>query len=129
MRSAAIAIDCSPDEQKRLMVSAETSTGKSGAKRGDAGDVHSLLGFGHGAAEDDIFDFFGIELGHAVESAFDRDGRQFIGTSGAERALEGASYGSADGGGNDDFTHKSLAILCSSYSMRTVRLQLHFAGA
>src|ERR1035438_10125317 len=28
MRSAAIAIDCSPEEQKRLIVSAETSTGK-----------------------------------------------------------------------------------------------------
>ena len=108
-----MAIDCSPEEQKRLMVSAGNLNGQAGAQGGDAGDVHPLLGFGHGAAQDDVFDFFGVELQDAVESAFDGDGRKFIGTSGAERAFEGASHGSADRGSNDDFAHGIYTVMYS----------------
>jgi len=39
-----------------------------------------LLGLGHGAAEDDIFYFFGINLRHALERTLDRDGGEFIWT-------------------------------------------------
>ena len=63
MRSAAMAMACRPEEQKRLMVMAENFHGQAGAQRGDARDVHALLGFGHGAAQDHVFDFFGVEAG------------------------------------------------------------------
>ena len=61
MRSATIAIDCRPDEQKRLMVIAGTLDGQPGAERGDARDVQALLRLGHGAAEDDVVDLFGLD--------------------------------------------------------------------
>ena len=111
MRSAAMAIACRPEEQKRLMVIAETSTGNPARSDGDAGYVHPLLGFGRGAAEDHIFDFFGIDLRHALQRALDGDGGQFIGTGSAERAFEGASHGRANGGGDDDFTHGGFQYL------------------
>ena len=69
MRSAAMAIACRPDEQKRLMVSAETFTGSAGAQRGDARHVHALLGLGHGAAQDDVFDLFPASNGGTRSSA------------------------------------------------------------
>src|ERR1700692_5119556 len=75
--------------------------GESGAQRGYAGYVHSLFGFGHGAAQDDVFDFFGVELGDAVERAFDGYGGQFIRTGGAQRSFVGSAYGGTDGG--DDY--------------------------
>ena len=53
--------------------------GQAGAQGGDARDVHPLLAFGHGAAEDDVFDFFRIELRHAVERGLDRDGGKVVG--------------------------------------------------
>ena len=83
---------------------------KSGAKGSDAGDIHSLFAFGHGAAEDDVLNFFGIELGEAIKRAFDGDGGQFIGASGAEGSLVGAADGSADGGNYEDFTHGSILL-------------------
>ena len=61
MRSAAMAIDCSPDEQKRLTVIAEAFHRQARAQRRDARDVHALLGFGHGAAENHVVDFLGVE--------------------------------------------------------------------
>ena len=85
---------------------------QSGAQGGDAGDVHALLGLGHGAAEDDVFDFFGVKLGHALERALDGDGGQIVGTGGAQRAFEGASDRGTNGGDDYDFTHRDpqLAI-------------------
>ena len=63
MRSAARAMDCRPEAQKRLMVMADGVDGQAGAEAGDAGHVHALLGFGHGAAEDDVVDFGAVEWG------------------------------------------------------------------
>ena len=105
--------------------------GQARAQRGDAGHVHPLLGLGHGAAQDDVFDFFGIELRHAFERALDGDGGQFIGTGGAERALVGASHGRADGRSNDDFTHKNFSLLLIRlfYWMFGSVRELHLAGA
>jgi len=74
MRSAAIAIDCRPDEQKTIDGESRDFDGQSGTERGDAGHVHSLFGFGHGAAENDVFNFLGIKLRHAIERALDGDG-------------------------------------------------------
>ena len=60
MRSAARAIDCSPEEQNRLIVIAEVSTGsRLAAPR--LRHVHSRFGFGDRAAEDYVFDFFDVE--------------------------------------------------------------------
>ena len=67
-----------------------------GPQRRDAGDVHPLLGFGHGAAEDHVFDLFGIELRHPLERALDGVGREIIGPGGAE----GSFVGFADRGSN-----------------------------
>ena len=93
-----------------------------GAQRCDAGHVHPLLGLGHGAAEDHVFNLFGIELRHALERALDGDGRQFIGTGGAQRALEGASYRRANGGGDDDFSHRNFEV-----NMRTINHTLMYS--
>ena len=81
--------------------------GQARAQRSDAGDVHPLLGFGHGAAEDDVFNLFRVELRHAVERALNGDGCEFIGTGSAERAFEGASDGRTHRRSNDDFTHEN----------------------
>ncbi len=82
--------------------------GQSGAQGSDAGNVHSLFCFRHGAAEDDILDFVRIELRDAVERAFDSDRREFVGPGGAESAFVGAPYGRANGRDEDDFTHRML---------------------
>ena len=37
--------------------------GQTGAEAGYSGDVHALLGLGHGAADDDIFDLFSGKIG------------------------------------------------------------------
>ena len=66
MRSAAMAMDCNPEEQNRLMVIAGNLDGQSGAQGGDARDVHARFGFRHGAAQDDVFDFLGIQPRHAA---------------------------------------------------------------
>ena len=75
--------------------------GQAGAQRGDARDVHALLGFGHGAAEDDVVDFLGVEAGHAVDGGADGDGSQIVGARGAQSALAGLADGGADG--TDDY--------------------------
>src|SRR5580658_1161886 len=84
---------------------------KTSAQGGDAGDIHSLFGFGHGAAEDNVFNFFGVKLRHAVKSGLDGDGGQFIGARGTERAFIRSAYGSTDGGNYYDFTHTVILTL------------------
>jgi len=37
--------------------------GQTGAESGDAGDVHALLAFGHGTAEDYVIDLLGVDGG------------------------------------------------------------------
>ena len=77
--------------------------GQAGAEAGDAGDVHSLLGFGHGAAEDDVFDLGLVELRDAGEGSVDGEGGEIVGACGAKGAARGFADGGADGGGDDDF--------------------------
>src|ERR1019366_6361520 len=98
MRSAAMAIACRPDEQKRLMVMAETSTGR------PARDVHALLDFRHGAAEDDIFDLFGIDLRHALERALDGHRGQIIGARRPQRSFVSLTHRRTHGTDDYDFT-------------------------
>ena len=85
--------------------------GQAGAEGGDAGDVHPLLAFRHGAAEDDVFDFLRIKLRHALERGLDGDGREIVGTGGAEGAFEGASNGSAECGSDYDVSHVSSRLI------------------
>ena len=77
--------------------------GQAGAEAGDAGDVHSLLGLGHGAAEDDVFDLGAVELRDAGEGSGDGDGGEVVGARGAEGSAWGFADGGADCGGDDDF--------------------------
>ena len=56
MRSAAKAIACRPDEQKRLIVTADALDGNAGAQARDARDVQPLFGLRHRAAEDHVVD-------------------------------------------------------------------------
>jgi hypothetical protein len=92
------------------------SYGQTGAKACDAGDVHSLLGFGHGASEDYIFDLGLIELREPLQSTADGEGRKVIGAGGAEGSSRSLAYRCADCGGDDDFVHcfdlKELKPLC-----------------
>src|SRR5690348_10267137 len=75
--------------------------GQSGAEGGDAGDVHALLGFRHGAAEDDVFDLFGIEAGDAGQRRANGDGGEVVGARRAQRAFKSFADGGADG--TDDY--------------------------
>ncbi len=87
-----------------------------GPQRRDAGNVHPLLSLGRGAAENHVFDFFGIDLRHALERAFNGDGGQFIGTGCAQRAFKRAPHRSANRGGNDDFSHTIFPVVDTNKS-------------
>ena len=87
------------------MVMARGFDGQSGAKSGDARDVHALLAFGHGAAEDDVVNFLGIEAGNARKRFLDGERGEIVGPRGAQGAFVGAAYGGADGGNDDGFWH------------------------
>src|SRR5712692_8875278 len=79
--------------------------GESGAQSGDARDVHALFAFGHGAAENYIVDFLGVEVGGAGEGLFDGESGEIVGARSAQGAFVGAADGSADGGDDDGFGH------------------------
>ena len=102
MRSAAIAIACSPEEQKRLMVSAETSTGS--PARSEAMRATFIPCSASGMAQPRMTS--SISLGSICGTRSSAPLMAIAASSGgAERAFEGASYGRADAGGDDDFTH------------------------
>src|SRR5260370_13621671 len=82
--------------------------GKAGAEGGDARDVHALLAFGHGAAEDDVVDLLGVDGGHAGERFLDGESGEIVGARGAQRSFVGAAYGSADGRDDYGFGHGDL---------------------
>ncbi len=82
--------------------------GQAGAEAGYAGDVHSLLGLGHGAAEDYVFYLGAVELGDAGEGSVDGGGGEVVGARGAEGSARGFADGGADGGGDDCFVHWNL---------------------
>ena len=82
--------------------------GQAGAKQSDARDVHSLLGFGHGAAEDDVLDLPRVETRDAVDGRAHGDGGQIIGPRSAQRTFEGFADGGADGTGDNSVSHGLL---------------------
>jgi hypothetical protein len=64
-----------------------------------------LFAFGHGAAENHVVNFFGVEAGNAGKGFLDGESGEIVGARGAERSFIGAAYGSANGGDNDGFWH------------------------
>ena len=80
---------------------------QSGAQGSDARHVHALLGFGHGAAENHVFDLFGIELRHAFQRALDGHRGQIIGTRRPQGSFVSLADRRAHGTDNYDFTHVS----------------------
>jgi hypothetical protein len=63
--------------------------------------------FGHGAAENHVFDFSGVEARGACAGFADGDGGEVIGASGAESAFVGFADGGTDGTDDDGVSHKS----------------------
>src|SRR5229473_2902054 len=84
MRSAASAMACRPDEQKRLMVMAEVSTGR--PARSEAMRAT----------------FMPCAMPEGEQG-------MNVGARGAQRAFVGAADGSANGGDDDGFGHDGLA--------------------
>src|SRR5207247_10156155 len=70
---------------------------QAGAQRSDARNVHALLAFGHGAAENHVVNLFDIESGDARDGLFDGERGQIVRPRSAQRAFEGFTDGSADG--------------------------------
>ena len=67
-------------------------------QRGDARDVHALLGLGHGAADDDIINTRLIDLGKRRQDAAQAVRQQIIRTGVAEHAAGGFTDRGALGG-------------------------------
>ncbi len=86
MRSAASATACTPEEQKRLMVMPGTQSRQTGQQQADAGDVDALLGFGDGAADDDIADQRRIEPRRLRQHGLEHVRQQVVGPGVAEHA-------------------------------------------
>ena len=117
-------MDWRPEAQKRLTVMAEEADGQAGAQGGDAGDVHSLLGFGHGTAENYVFDLVAVELGQAGQGAFDRGGGEVVGAGGGEGSPAGLADGGSNTAGDDGVSH-----LASFYPQRRVLIAVELAKA
>ena len=105
MRSTAKAMACRPDAQKRLTVIAEHSNGRPGTKARGARDVQALLGLGHGAAQDDVFDNEPVELRDALQRSVDGEGGEVVGTRGAQRSPRRLADGGADRRCDDGVLH------------------------
>ena len=66
IRSAAMAIDCKPEEQNRLIVIAEISTGSPARSAALRATFMPCFRLRHRAAHDDVFDFLRVEPRHAA---------------------------------------------------------------
>src|SRR5581483_174858 len=96
------------------------------------GNVHTLFRFRHSAAEDYVFDFFGINLRHSIQRAFDGNRSQLIGTGGAQRAFEGASNRGADRRDQNNFAHVNSSgwtVLSSKNHYRLLRRRKSHEGS
>src|SRR6266536_3626531 len=91
----------------------------------ESGDVHPLFGLRHSASEDHIFNFIGIELWHAIESALNCNRGKFIRACRSQRAFVGTANGCADGRDQNDFTHWSLQPITIMNLMRKFADEAH----
>ena len=87
MCSAAEAIACRPDAQKRFIVTADGIDRHAGAQARDARDVQPLLGLRHRAAQDHIVDVGGLDAGRAAQRLADHGRGHLVGPDGPERAV------------------------------------------
>ncbi len=88
-RSAARAMACSPDEQKRFTVNPGTDVGQARQHRGDAGNVEPLLALGHGAAQNDVVDHVRRHARRPIDDFFDHQRGQVVGPHVLQCALGG----------------------------------------
>ena len=114
MRSAAMAIACRPEEQKRLMVMAEISTGR--PARSEAMRATFMPCSASGMAQPRMTSSIslGSSLRHALERALDGHGGQIVGTGGAQGSFVGFADRGANGTDDYDFTHEKLQQLAIS---------------
>ncbi|MNE64939.1 hypothetical protein D3C80_1603810 [compost metagenome] len=82
---------------------------QAGEEAGDARDVHALLGFGVGAAEDQVFDLAGVDI-QAFYQAFHHLGGEVVGTKIDQPAFFREMEGRAGITGNDDGVHGRLLV-------------------
>ena len=86
MRSAAMAIDCSPELQKRLMVTPVVVTGSPARSAAMRAILLPCFAFGHGAAEDHVFDILFGNLRIFFEQRADHGGGQVVRACIAQRS-------------------------------------------
>ena len=96
---------------------------QTGAQRRHAGHVAAGLGFGHGAAEDHVFDVFFGNLRISGEQRADHGGGEIVGPRVAERAAGCLSDGGAEAIDDDCFRHglghsDKLQIQCRTRGLR-----------
>src|ERR1051325_8913443 len=108
IRSAAMAMVCEPEEQKRLTVTAGTLSGS--PARGDARDVHARLPLRRGAAEDDVVHVLRLELRRLREQRADDVRGHVVRTRGAQRAARRFPDGGAERGNDYGFIHRFLVF-------------------
>ncbi len=108
MRSAAMAIACRPEEQKRLMVMAEISTGK--PARSDAMRATFMPCSASGMAQPRMTSSIslGSSLWHALERALDGHRGQIIGTRRPQGSFVSLAHRGAHGTDDYNFTHEKL---------------------
>jgi hypothetical protein len=70
---------------------------QAGQQQADAGDVHALLGFRHGAADDDVADQLRVEAGRARHDVADDVGQHVVGAHVPQRAADLADRGARGG--------------------------------
>ena len=105
MRSAAMAIDCKPGRAEPVDGDGRNFRGQARALAGDARNVIPRFAFGHGAAEDHVLDFLGIEARDAANRFLNGDGGEVVGARGAQRALARFPDRRANGTYDDGFSH------------------------
>src|SRR5208337_4204015 len=86
--------------------------------------VEAGFGFGKGAADDDVFDLFDVQLRDARKRALDGECAQILGTGGAQSSLVACSADrGADGAYNHYFTHISISPRSNLVAQRAARFE------
>ena len=111
MRSAAMAMDCRPEEQKRLMVTPVTHVGQAGAQGDVAGHVLAGLAFRHGAAEDHVFDFVSRDLRILLQQRAEHRGGEIVRADVPQSALGGFADRRAEAIDDYCFLHVRILVV------------------
>ena len=90
---------------------ARHGVGQTGEQHADAGDVHALLRFRHGAADDHVADLAGVQAGHLADHGGQDVGQHVVRPDIAEHAV---ALGHRGAGGGDDVGFLNLFAHCVS---------------